>query len=531
MVVGMYYVSFMGKLAYRFVKKSVQGSGGKTKKVYYYHLSSWNNPHKLKSTGETTERKARMFVENLLYDEEMKVKKTEENLNQKKSGITLKQNKDVFFIAEKCPICIKREFSGNPYSPRTIEQMRNSFLLLVEKLGDYDILQINQTIIDEFVKTSLETGINKSYLKAVSITLHALKIHYKEYDLDFKTSYIHNRNIKGKEKGLFSQEELNIINVPNNVFPFDRWDMKMFFRLMLLTGMRVGEVQAIRWKKLDFHNNRLTIDENLQSRTKSKIEIGRTKNRRGRITILPKYLKQDLIDYKNNLPYNPTEESFLFQTTDGKPIPYNTILSNFYRAMNKMGIDKEKRRERNLSIHSFRHTLNTNLILKGVPPRLIQEMLGWGDQNIQDVYTHFKPNDISSVHTELENIFKLTPEVNRSVLDGIVNNNQEEKIKENNLLLETTNNNLKNEIDRLLKENEELTEQLEVNKKELDYQVQYGETLKNAYLLVMKDYIINNGFYPPFYDVDTNTIFKEGVDEAVGKRNKTRKVFIMGLDK
>ena len=81
--------------------------------------------------------------------------------------------------------------------------------------------------------------------------------------------------------------------------------------------------------------------------------------------------------------------------------------------MSKAGIDVK---ERNISAHSLRHSLNTHILATGCDPLKARAYLGWSNYlwapvltPVQEGYTHLKAQDLRDVVSAIDSIF-LTPD-------------------------------------------------------------------------------------------------------------------------
>ncbi|GHV25412.1 hypothetical protein AGMMS4952_03060 [Spirochaetia bacterium] len=74
--------------------------------------------------------------------------------------------------------------------------------------------------------------------------------------------------------------------------------------------------------------------------------------------------------------------------------------------MEKIGIDHDTRMERGLSVHGWRHYLNTSLRMANVPDAKIQEITGHASLEETDRYTHFDTKKFTEVLAVQETITK-----------------------------------------------------------------------------------------------------------------------------
>ena len=175
------------------------------------------------------------------------------------------------------------------------------------------------------------------------------------------------------------------------------------YSLVLQTGLRVGELTALKWSDVDFENRVLHIRKTMDYRNKE-WKINTTKTKTGKRDIpLTERAVEILLNTKNSVrKFNiiPIEyHDFVFLSRNGNPIlnsAYNIILR---RICKKAGIE-------NYSMHELRHTFATRCIEGGMTPKALQEILGHANiSTTMDVYVHVtedsKSDEVKSVESML----------------------------------------------------------------------------------------------------------------------------------
>jgi integrase len=149
----------------------------------------------------------------------------------------------------------------------------------------------------------------------------------------------------------------------------------------VLTGMRIGEILALRWKRIDLLGGTLEVAENYSSG-----EFGSPKTKSSRRVIpISSALRRVLENHHARMsPASP--EELVFQTPKGTPLSdknlYNRELAP---ACDRIGQPR-------ISWHSFRHTHQTLLHDSGASLKTSQELLGHSDlETTLNVYTHTIP--------------------------------------------------------------------------------------------------------------------------------------------
>jgi integrase len=185
--------------------------------------------------------------------------------------------------------------------------------------------------------------------------------------------------------------------------------------LALSTGMRRGEVLAVRWKNVDLERGTLRVMESLE-RTKTGIRFKPPKTGRHRVITLPAYAVEDLRRLKRQqaeellaLGVRPTGDTLLCARADGKP---HQPLSLTYEFARFMGRVKDLPRVR---FHDLRHTHATQLLVSGVHPKIASERLGHASVGITlDLYSHVTDTMQSDAALKLD----LAMQVAKSRLKG-----------------------------------------------------------------------------------------------------------------
>ena len=194
-----------------------------------------------------------------------------------------------------------------------------------------------------------------------------------------------------KEKSALSKEEtgifLNLIKERSygNVLTFQ-----------LFTGMRIGEATGLTWNCIDLEKNLINIIKAVQ-REKSGLTVGLPKNNKCRSIPINEVAKE--IIYRQKNVYNKLcgnrgfyDKNLVFSTKSGKP--YDTSFLN--KKLKEISNDMEQYYAKNgihkrfdISTHTLRHTYATHLMEKGVPLKIISELLGHSSiVTTADTYCH-----------------------------------------------------------------------------------------------------------------------------------------------
>lgn len=146
------------------------------------------------------------------------------------------------------------------------------------------------------------------------------------------------------------------------------------------TGLRIGEILALRWRRIDLLQNTIEVAE-----TYSSGEFGPPKTRSSRRTIP---ISASLAEvFKRLRPRNCEPERLVFATPKGTPLnPKNLYNRQLAPVCDAIELPR-------VSWHSFRHTHATLLHDAGESLKTAQSLLGHSDlETTLGVYTHAIPD-------------------------------------------------------------------------------------------------------------------------------------------
>jgi integrase len=178
--------------------------------------------------------------------------------------------------------------------------------------------------------------------------------------------------------------------------------------LALSTGMRRGEILALRWKNVDLERGTLRVVESLEQ-TKTGIRFKAPKSGRHRALTLPAYAVEELRRLKREqaeallaLGVRQTGDTLLCCRADGEPHQPLSLTYEFARFMRRL---KELPRVR---FHDLRHSHATQLLASGVHPKVASERLGHASIGITlDLYSHVTDTIQSEAAVKLDSAMQV----------------------------------------------------------------------------------------------------------------------------
>jgi integrase len=166
-------------------------------------------------------------------------------------------------------------------------------------------------------------------------------------------------------------------------------------RFAAYTGLRAGEIAALRVKRLDLLRGTVRVVESA-SEVGGRLISGPTKTHAERTVRLPRFLRDELAAYLADRPHEP--DAFLFTAPKGGPLRHNNFYQRFFRsALRAAGLSEQVR------FHDLRHTCATLLIAQGAHPKAIQVHLGHSSiQVTMDRYGHLFPDALEHLADRLD---------------------------------------------------------------------------------------------------------------------------------
>lgn len=154
---------------------------------------------------------------------------------------------------------------------------------------------------------------------------------------------------------------------------------KAILEVLYSTGMRVGELTALRFSDIDFSQEVIRV-------------MG--KGRKERLVALGRFAASALkvyIDSRNtHMPTATADKVFLNRL--GTPLSSRSVRRMLDKYLKVTGLDSK------LSPHSIRHSFATHLLNAGADLRSVQELLGHKNLSTTQIYTHVSTEHLKRIY-------------------------------------------------------------------------------------------------------------------------------------
>lgn len=347
-------------------------------KFWYYKLKG----EKFRSSGETSKVKCEKKAFELLHQK-----------NKDMINISFREYAENYYIWGACPHITRLVEEGKSISRRYARTGRKTIEKHVfsSPLADLNMGEIKRSHLFDFRTALMRLGLAAG---SVNRIMGFVKVIFNEAEYRQDIVYNPTKGV-GKVKGpsrtpdVFSQEELSILFSPENRWIWGKNSAGFTsFYLAAATGMRKGEILALEWRHIHFDENYIIVEQSWKDRN----ELGLPKWEKKRFACLSESLKAILLEYRSNLS-NSELNSLVFCKKDGSRYSDSWWTNIFFYALKSSGIHTEGRV---LVPHSFRHTACTMLLNAGENPEKIRATLGWSNEDMQKLYTHWKPEHMKN---------------------------------------------------------------------------------------------------------------------------------------
>lgn len=205
---------------------------------------------------------------------------------------------------------------------------------------------------------------------------------------------------KSKAKSLTSEEVKHLLESIKDT------PLEASITLLVFTGLRRGELLALKWNDIDPINKTLVVDESLAvDESKNEIIFKKTKSESSNrivslsdipISALRKHKKLQN-EQKLKIGENYTDNNLVFAREDGSPIHPSSFSRQFGRFIRSTELP-------HIRLHDLRHTNATMLMNLGVPPKVVSERLGHANISITlDTYSHVLKDKQAEAAEKMDN--------------------------------------------------------------------------------------------------------------------------------
>ncbi len=264
-----------------------------------------------------------------------------------------------------------------PSSSRIYKFNLNKYIIPL--LGSHRLCDVNRATIQQLLVSMRSKGYSGSTLHSVRVTIA------KVLQTAVENGYLERNPAHGIKIGERESKKQRTFLEPLQV-------QRLLSRLpepcraivvtAALTGMRIGEILALRWNRLDFLKGTIEV-----SQTYSDGQFGTPKTRSSRRVIPMSFALCEALKVHRASCIRSSPQDLVYATTKGTPLsPKNLYNRALAPACDKLNLPR-------VSWHSFRHGNATLLGEVGESVKTAQAILGHSDiETTLNIYMHAIPD-------------------------------------------------------------------------------------------------------------------------------------------
>lgn len=305
---------------------------------------------------------------------------------------------------EKCKSPqLKSDVSRKTYD----RKVRNTYCKLLHDKRMEDISQMHmQTATAELIEQGYT---DRSIKEALSIVHDCMEIAIVNHIISTNPCVgikIQDANIRRERRVMKLWEQELFLSEVKNRYYYEA------YKILLLTGMRIGEFSGLQWRDIDFKNKVININRSMTTAyiDGRKIEELTTPKTANSYRAIPffgeteeclKAWKKKQDEYKKKLGNRwrarPELGDLVFTSTVGSPVTRYVIVHDINKVVQNINLKEISRAFRenrepvlfeHLHPHAFRHTFATRCFEKGLDPLFVQSIMGHANYSTTVSYTH-----------------------------------------------------------------------------------------------------------------------------------------------
>ena len=318
-------------------------------------------------------------------------------------------------------------------------------------LGNHKLNDINQLMIRSMINELDKKGLRYETQNRVKILLIDM---FDRAVVDNFAKKNPARGIKVVRKECDENEVRVLTNEEQQAF-FDTCKGTFYdnlFTVAVSTGLRPGELCALKWEDIDLETNEVIITktliyQKLEGDTQKTFHFDPPKTKQSKrrvplnktalIALKKQKFQAEIVKDKHRQKFKdevPEEfKDLLFVTKYGTPI--NSIIFNdaIKRIIEEINLMRDTLEEfEPFSAHCFRHTFATRCFESGVQPKTVQSYLGHASLKMtMDLYTHVLDTHKKEELLKFDRIMDKLSNVSEEEIDEMLNEKMKQKNEEN----------------------------------------------------------------------------------------------------
>lgn len=296
-------------------------------------------------------------------------------------------------------------------------------------LGTYNLEDITTLVVKKLLNDLQSAGYSFEVRNKVRIVLLDM------FDKAILDDIVIKNPVRGLKLKRDPKKEPRVLSKEEQIDFFDACKGTFYeeaFTVAVLTGLRPGELFALRWQDIDLpartiHVTRTLLYQKLEGDTRKEFHVHPPKtptslrdvkfDERCALALKSQFRKKNNVALKTSAAPLPGLEDLLFVTTFNTPLNsqiFKDAIDSVVRTINLSRSDIDIFEP--FSGHCFRHTYATRCFEAGVDEKVVQKQLGHASlQMTKDLYTHLfedkKDTELDKFTSYSEELFSKSDEL------------------------------------------------------------------------------------------------------------------------
>lgn len=281
-----------------------------------------------------------------------------------------------------------RDWAPGKASPKTLERYQSLVAHVIAAIGDKPMQQVRGGDLNRLYRDLAARGFAPQSVRHVHTVASRVFAHA------FRQEEIRTNPCERVDAPKVPHTEAAVLRPEEIPVMLDGLRGTVLYPIAVVglgTGLRRGELLALRWIDVDLDGGTLAVKQSLEETPRGGLRFKEPKSARGRRTVslspsvveVLKERRKDQLEHRLRLGMGkPPADALVFTTFEGNPRRPDNVSRDFCEAMRRIGLP-------HISLHSLRHTHASMLLKAGEDVLTISRRLGHASAAITlNVYGH-----------------------------------------------------------------------------------------------------------------------------------------------